>query len=187
MKFVVAIVLALSAATVVTAFTNEEPPDPIVETVVVNGHARFMDAARADRSEREPVLEKPKPASTPEPPPPPEPVASTNGSSVAGEPPPQGSAQVIDCDILNPDLALVCDNESSGSTHAYNADGCIGGCYGIFQMSGEYMDTWAIRAGYPDYAYAGFWPADVQIAVATHMYNQPGGLETYWCSHTDYC
>lgn len=81
----------------------------------------------------------------------------------------------------------MCDHESGGNAQAYNAGGCVGGCYGIFQMSGEYMDDWARRAGYPGYAYAGFWPSDVQIAVATDMYNQPNGMYVYWCQWADYC
>lgn len=91
------------------------------------------------------------------------------------------------CAGLPSGLTLVCNNESGGDPNAYNPTGCLGGCYGLFQMAGEYMDDWAARAGYGQYAYAGFWPAEVQRAVALDMYNQPNGLETYWCQWTDYC
>jgi hypothetical protein len=82
-------------------------------------------------------------------------------------------------------LLTIRANESGGNYQAYNATGCLGGCYGAYQMTGEYMDTWAIEAGYPDYAYAGFWPAEVQDAVALYKFNQTGGA--LWCDWTDYC
>ena len=91
------------------------------------------------------------------------------------------------CSGLPADLTMVCNHESGGNPQAYNATGCLGGCYGLFQMSGEYMDSWAASAGYGDYAYAGHWPVDVQKAVALWMYSQPNGLHVYWCDFTSYC
>ena len=91
------------------------------------------------------------------------------------------------CVGLNADLAMICQHASGGNPRAYNPTGCLGGCYGLFQMAGEYMDTWAQRAGYPQYAYAGFWPVEIQHAVAMDMYSQPNGMEIYWCQWTDYC
>ena len=90
------------------------------------------------------------------------------------------------CSGLPADLAMVCQHESGGNPRAYNATGCVGGCYGLFQMAGAYMGTWAERAGYPGYG-PGFWPVEVQKAVALHMYSQPNGLEVYWCQWTTYC
>lgn len=82
-------------------------------------------------------------------------------------------------------LLLIRSHESGGDYHAYNATGCLGGCYGAYQMTAEYMDDWAREAGYPDYAYVGFWPASVQDAVALYKFNQTGGA--LWCDWTDYC
>jgi hypothetical protein len=82
-------------------------------------------------------------------------------------------------------LLLIREHESGGNYQAYNPSGCIGGCYGAYQMTAEYMDDWAREAGYPDYAYVGFWPAEIQDAVALYKFNQTSGA--LWCDWTDYC
>lgn len=82
-------------------------------------------------------------------------------------------------------LSTIRSNESGGNYQAYNPSGCLGGCYGAYQLTGEYMDDWAIEAGYPNYAYAGIWPAAVQDAVARYKFDQTGG--SLWCDWTDYC
>jgi hypothetical protein len=82
-------------------------------------------------------------------------------------------------------LLLIRSNESGGNYNAYNPSGCIGGCYGAYQMTAEYMDDWAREAGYPQYAYVGFWPPEIQDAVALYKFNQTGGA--LWCDWTDYC
>ncbi|MCU0297302.1 MAG: hypothetical protein MUF33_02140 [Candidatus Nanopelagicales bacterium] len=94
----------------------------------------------------------------------------------------------VDCGALGlpADLVMVCGHESQGNTRAYNPTGCVGGCYGLFQMSGEYMSGWAANAGHPNTA-PGHWPTDLQVDVALWMYAQPGGLEAYWCRWTTYC
>lgn len=84
-------------------------------------------------------------------------------------------------------LVSIKANESGGNYNAYNAAGCLGGCYGAYQMAGAYMGAWAVNAGYPGYNYAGFWPPEVQDAVALWMYNQPNGAYVYWCQWTTYC
>lgn len=70
--------------------------------------------------------------------------------------------------------------------NAYNATGCEGqGCYGAYQMHASYMADWAREAGYPEYAYVGFWPPAVQDAVALYKWNATGG--GLWCDWADYC
>lgn len=142
---------------------------------------RIAAATAADRSARDP-LPVPSPLTTPEPPPPPEPE-----TAVTVVYPPTAANYAGYCSDLPPGLGLVCSHESGGDPRAYSATRCLGGCYGLFQMAGEYMDTWAVRAGFPEYAYAGFWPPEVQRAVAIDMYNQPNGLYVYWCQWTTYC
>lgn len=82
-------------------------------------------------------------------------------------------------------LLTIRQNESGGNYRAYNPSGCIGGCYGAYQLTAEYMDDWAREAGYPEYAYVGFWPPEIQDAVALYKFNQTGGA--LWCDWTDYC
>jgi type II secretory pathway pseudopilin PulG len=82
-------------------------------------------------------------------------------------------------------LLTIREHESGGNYRAYNPSGCIGGCYGAYQLTAEYMDDWAREAGYPNYAYVGFWPPEIQDAVALYKFNQTGG--DLWCDWTDYC
>ena len=85
-------------------------------------------------------------------------------------------------------LLLIRSNESGGNYQAYNPSGCEGyGCYGAYQLHGQYMGGWAAEAGYGNYSGtpATQWPPDVQDAVALYKFNQTGG--DLWCDWTDYC
>ena len=124
--------------------------------------ARAAAAERADRAERRAAV---TPTPTPAP-------TYTN-------PPPDPATG------LPALLITIRANESGGDYHAYNPTGCLGGCYGAYQLTGEYMDDWAREAGYPGYAYPGFWPPVIQDAVALYKFNQTGGA--LWCDWTDYC
>jgi hypothetical protein len=77
-------------------------------------------------------------------------------------------------------LACIRKHESGGRYTATN------GIYrGAYQMSTEYSDTWARRAGYEEWASkpADKWPPAVQDAVAANMGRSGWGHWSKWTSY----
>lgn len=79
-------------------------------------------------------------------------------------------------------LACIRKHESSNNYRAVSASGTYRGAY---QMSVQYSDDWARRAGYESWAEkpADKWPPAVQDAVAADMGRSGWG---HWSKHTSY-
>lgn len=89
-------------------------------------------------------------------------------------------------------LITIRANESGGNYTAVNndPDACEGyGCYGAYQMHGEYMGDWAARYGHPEVVGtpANQWPASTQDDVALGLFYSTNPDGAHWCDWTDYC